>query len=176
MALPFEQSDDKIWSLLMGLSEMAYPTSEAHTRSLANVRMLRRESMLHAAKQDSAIAKEIRKAPLLGQTDAQFSDTTLENVAALGQVVASRSTAVALQNHAAQKPPSTNTNPPRPLTLLSNLWEVLEVEAREVRSRKPTVGRLSKKSEFSEGQGKGQDCSFTGSCGPGAETGLRCHG
>ena len=88
--------------------------------------------------------EEIRKAPLLGPTDAHFSDTTLENVAALEQVVASQSTAVALQNFAAQKPPSTKANPPpTPLSLLPKLWGALEVEVRGVGRRKPTVGRLS---------------------------------
>ena len=119
MALPFEQTDDKIWSLLTGLSETAYPNSEAFTRSLAN-HMLRRESMLCAAKQDSAI--------------------NLENVAALEQVVASRSTAVALQNLAAQKPPSTKANPPLPSQPATRLGEALEVE---VGRCKPTVGRRS---------------------------------
>ena len=37
VALPFEQTDDKIRSLLKGLSETAYRTSEALTRSLVNV-------------------------------------------------------------------------------------------------------------------------------------------
>ena len=49
MALSFELTDDKIRSLLSGLSETAYPTSETLTRSLANMRMLRRECMLRAA-------------------------------------------------------------------------------------------------------------------------------
>ena len=98
VALLFEQTDDIIQSLLTGLSETAYLTSEALTRSLANVRMLQRESMLRATKQDSAIAKEIRKTFLLGPKEAQFSDTMLKNVAALEQVVVSRSMAVALRH------------------------------------------------------------------------------
>ena len=69
--------------------------------------------MLRAAKQDSAITEEIRKAPLLGPTD---------NVAALEQVVASQSTTIALQNLATQKPPSMKANCPT-LTLLPKLWE-----------------------------------------------------
>ena len=109
VVLPFEQSDDKIRLLLMGLSETAYPTSEATTCSLANVRMLRRESMLRAAKQDCQGDQESATSGSNKRSILRHHARECSCVGAgCGITVDGRRSA----EPRAQKPPSLKANPP----------------------------------------------------------------
>ena len=82
---PHGEGHPRVTQLLSGLACTANPTHDSLYKQLGNLRILRRESAMHAAHKSKApILEVLRQAPILSSTlEDQYSAAIVEKVASL---------------------------------------------------------------------------------------------
>ena len=90
---PFENTPFPQREVLFVLFKMTQPLGTCLYKSLLNTRILRRDSQLRTMFTEcESVRQKLRRAPLVGPSDTQFPEATVDAVMRLDQAQAMRST------------------------------------------------------------------------------------